>query len=50
MSHGTHRRTGTVVRCGAKGKPDPTREPEKVRARSPAKYSAGYFMLTAGGA
>ena len=42
-------RTGTIVRLGAKGKPDPVREPLEVKARSPAKRPVTTAMLTPAG-
>ena len=42
-------RAGVVVRCGAKGKPDPVTEPQEAKARSPAKHAVPSFMLTVAG-
>ena len=42
-------RTGTIVRLGIKGKPDPLLEPEEARARSPAKRPVASAMLNSTG-
>ena len=42
-------RTGTIVRLGIKGKPDPLLEPEEARARSPAQRPVASAMLTSTG-
>jgi len=49
LSREKDRRAGVIVRCGAKGKPDPLTEPQEVKARSPAKHAVPSFMLTAAG-